>query len=59
MAGGAGLLPIMTAGGWKSMNVIGRSVENAALAGLRRYRRRAQPDARGSEQTRTSRQTRG
>jgi site-specific recombinase XerD len=39
MADGAGLLPIMTAGGWKSMNVIGRYVENAELAGLGRYRR--------------------
>jgi hypothetical protein len=39
MACGTGLLPIMTAGGWKSMNVIGRYVENAELAGLGRYRR--------------------
>ncbi|MFZ1962946.1 MAG: hypothetical protein WAU78_05675 [Roseiarcus sp.] len=36
---GVGLLPIMTARGWKSMNVIGRYVENAELAGLGRYRR--------------------
>jgi hypothetical protein len=57
MTDGAGRLPIMTAGGWKSMNVIGRSVENAALAGLGPYRRRAQPDARGSEPARTSRET--
>jgi hypothetical protein len=39
MAEGVGILPIMTAGGWKSVNVIGRYVENAELAGLERYRR--------------------
>ncbi len=32
MADGAGVLPIMLAGGWKSMNVIGRYVEHAEIA---------------------------
>jgi integrase/recombinase XerD len=32
MADGVGLLPIMQAGGWKSMNVIGRYVEHAEIA---------------------------
>ncbi len=42
MADGVGLLPIMQAGGWKSMNVIGRYVEHAeiALCGQLRYPRR-------------------
>ena len=31
MADGVGLLPIMQAGGWKSMNVIGRYVEHAEI----------------------------
>ena len=31
MADGIGLLPIMRAGGWKSMNVIGRYVEHAEI----------------------------
>lgn len=41
MADGVGLLPIMQAGGWKSMNVIGRYVEHAeiALCGQLRYPR--------------------
>jgi integrase/recombinase XerD len=28
------ILPIMQAGGWKSMNVVGRYVENADLSSL-------------------------
>jgi integrase/recombinase XerD len=32
MADGVGLLPIMQAGGWKSMNIIGRYVEHAEIA---------------------------
>jgi integrase len=32
MTDGVGLLPIMRAGGWKSMNVIGRYVEHAEIA---------------------------
>jgi hypothetical protein len=31
MADGIGLLPIMQAGGWKSLNVIGRYVEHAEI----------------------------
>jgi site-specific recombinase XerD len=40
---GLGVLPIMQAGGWKTMNVVGRYVENANLAPLLRKAR----DARG------------
>jgi hypothetical protein len=40
---GLGVLPIMQAGGWKTMNVVGRYVENANLAPLLRRAR----DARG------------
>lgn len=32
MVDGVGLLPIMQAGGWKSMNVVGRYVEHAEIA---------------------------
>ena len=32
MADGVGLLPIMRAGGWKSMNIIARYVEHAEIA---------------------------
>jgi len=39
MTDGAGLLPIMKAGGWKSMNVIGRYVECAEIATLGLNRR--------------------
>jgi hypothetical protein len=31
MAGGVGILPIMQAGGWKSMNVLGRYVQHAEI----------------------------
>jgi hypothetical protein len=31
MADGLGILPIMQAGGWKSMNVIGPYVEHAEI----------------------------
>jgi integrase len=34
MAGGLGILPIMKAGGWKSMNVVGRYVESAEFGQL-------------------------
>jgi integrase len=34
MAGGIGILPIMKAGGWKSMNVVGRYVESAEFGQL-------------------------
>ena len=40
MADGVGLLPIMQAGGWKSMNVIGRYVEHAEIALCGQMRRR-------------------
>ncbi len=36
---GLGVLPIMQAGGWKTMNVVGRYVENANLAPLLRRAR--------------------
>jgi integrase len=39
MADGVGILPIMQAGGWKSMNVIGRYVEHAEIGLLARMRR--------------------
>jgi len=39
MTDGAGLLPIMKAGGWKSINVIGRYVECAEIATLGQSRR--------------------
>ena len=38
MADGLGILPIMQAGGWKSMNVIGRYVEHAEIGLLARLR---------------------
>jgi hypothetical protein len=38
---GLGVLPIMQAGGWKTMNVVGRYVENANLAPLLRRARDA------------------
>jgi site-specific recombinase XerD len=41
MAGGIGLLPIMQAGGWKSLNVIGRYVEHAEIALCGRMRQLA------------------
>jgi integrase len=39
MADGLGILPIMQAGGWKSMNVIGRYVEHAEIGLHLRLRR--------------------
>ena len=38
MADGLGILPIMQAGGWKSMNVIGRYVEHAEIGLLAKLR---------------------
>ena len=38
MADGLGILPIMQAGGWKSMNVISRYVEHAEIGLLARLR---------------------
>jgi integrase len=43
MADGVGLLPIMLAGGWKSMNVIGRYVEHTEIALCGRMRNSANP----------------
>ena len=40
MISGVGLLPIMRAGGWKSMNVIGRYVEHAEVMLHGQMRRR-------------------
>ena len=31
MTGGIGILPVMQAGGWKSMNIVGRYVQNASV----------------------------
>jgi len=45
MADGVGLLPIMQAGGWKSMNVIGRYVEHAEIAALGQMRHSKDPHA--------------
>jgi integrase/recombinase XerD len=55
MADGVGLLPIMQAGGWKSMNVIGRYVEHAeiALCGQMRQRLSADIDRPMSYSTKT------
>jgi site-specific recombinase XerD len=39
MTDGVGLLPIMRAGGWKSMNIIGRYVEHTEIALLGQMRR--------------------
>lgn len=38
MAHGSGILPIMQAGGWKSLNVVGRYVQHAELATMARFR---------------------
>jgi integrase len=38
MADGLGILPVMQAGGWKSMNVIGRYVEHAEIGLLAKLR---------------------
>jgi hypothetical protein len=45
MTDGAGLIPIMRAGDWKSINVIGRYVEHAEIAfyGQRRMRAPSSP----------------
>jgi hypothetical protein len=39
MADGVGILPIMQASGWKSMNVIGRYVKHAEIGLLARLRK--------------------
>jgi hypothetical protein len=39
MADGLGILPIMQAGGWKSMNVLGRYVEHVEIGLHARVRR--------------------
>jgi site-specific recombinase XerD len=44
MAGGIGLLTIMQAGGWKSLNVIGRYVEHAEIALCGQMRQRFSAD---------------
>ncbi len=44
MADGIGLLPIMQAGGWKSLNVIGRYVEHAEIALCGQMRQRFSAD---------------
>lgn len=44
MADGMGLLPIMQAGGWKSLNVIGRYVEHAEIALCGQMRQRFSAD---------------
>ena len=31
MTNGIGILPVMQAGGWKSMNIVGRYVQNASV----------------------------
>jgi integrase/recombinase XerD len=31
MASGIGILPVMQAGGWKSMNIVGRYVQEASV----------------------------
>jgi hypothetical protein len=43
MADGVGLLPMMRAGGWKSMNIIGRCVEHAEITVRGQMRNTALP----------------
>jgi hypothetical protein len=40
IASGLGVLPIMQAGGWRTMNVVARYVESANLSALMRRARR-------------------